>query len=158
MSNQPMIPYSTTIHVKDTCLCLHAQRAARVLARRFDVALKSLGLTNQQFSLMMSLNRPKPPSMAPVARLLAMDRTTLTAALKPLTSRGWVAVDPDPEDRRGKLLKLTSAGMAVLSAALPIWTDTHREIEAELSSGNPDSLRRDLLELGAPELTRPRAA
>ena len=102
MSNAPAIPYATTIHVKDTCLCLHAQRAARALARRFDTALKPAGLTNQQFSLMMALNRPEPPPMGPVARLLAMDRTTLTAALKPLSARGWVSIEPDPKDKRGK--------------------------------------------------------
>lgn len=151
MSNQPAIPFSTTIHVKDTCLCLHAQRAARALARRFDTALKVLGLTNQQFSLMMSLNRPEPPSMAPVANLLAIDRTTLTAALKPLTKRNWITVEADPKDRRGKRLRLTAAGMAVLSAALPIWVDTHRQVESELASGDPDTLRRDLLALGAPK-------
>jgi len=148
MSNQPVIPFSTTIHVRDTCLCLHAQRAARALARRFDTALKSLGLTNGQFSLMMSLNRPEPPPMGPVAALLAMDRTTLTAALKPLERRGWVEILPDPKDRRGKRLKLTPTGVAVLSAALPIWKETHDAVEAKLSSGNPDGLRRDLLEIG----------
>ncbi|MFA7413870.1 MAG: MarR family transcriptional regulator [Rhizobium sp.] len=148
MSNQPVIPFSTTIHVRDTCLCLHAQRAARALARRFDTALKSLGLTNGQFSLMMSLNRPEPPPMGPVAAMLAMDRTTLTAALKPLERRRWVEILPDPKDRRGKRLKLTPAGVAVLSAALPIWKETHDAVEAKLSSGNPDGLRRDLLEIG----------
>lgn len=147
MSNQPVIPISTTIHVRDTCLCLHAQRAARALARRFDTALKSLGLTNGQFSLMMALNRPEPPPMGPVASLLAMDRTTLTAALKPLERRGWVEILPDPKDRRGKRLKLTPAGVAVLSAALPIWKETHDAVEAELRSGDADALRRDLVEL-----------
>lgn len=147
MSNQPVIPFSTTIFVRDTCLCLHAQRAARALARRFDTALKSLGLTSGQFSLMMSLNRPEPPPMGPVAALLAMDRTTLTAALKPLERRGWVVVEPDPKDRRGKRLKLTQDGIAVLSAALPIWRDTHAEIEANLASGNAEGLRQDLREI-----------
>ncbi len=147
MSNERLIPFSTTIHVRDTCLCLHAQRAARALARRFDTALKALGLTSGQFSLMMALNRPEPPPMGPVAHLLAMDRTTLTAALKPLTRRGWVSVEPDPKDKRGKRLRLTEDGMAVLSAALPIWRDTHAAVEAELSSGDADSLRRDLMEI-----------
>ncbi len=78
--------FETTLRVRDTCLCLHMQRAARALARRFDDALRPLGLTNGQFSLMMSLNRPEPPGMAAVASLLAMDRTTLTAALKPLAA------------------------------------------------------------------------
>ena len=96
MSSTDQIPFATTLLVRDTCLCLHAQRAARALARRFDAALRPLGLTSGQFSLLMSLNRPQPPSMGPVATLLAMDRTTLTAALKPLQRRGLVDVAPDP--------------------------------------------------------------
>lgn len=75
--------FQTTLLVRDTCLCLHAQRAARALARRFDIALKPAGLTSGQFSLLMSLNRPQPPNLSSVATLLAMDRTTLTANLKP---------------------------------------------------------------------------
>ncbi len=131
MSN-PSIPFSTTLHVRDTCLCLHVQRAARALARRFDNAMKPTGLTNGQFSLMMSLNRPQPATMGQVAQVLAMDRTTLTAALKVLERRGLVRSEPDPRDRRGKLLSLTDEGMAALAAALPIWTRVHREIDGEL--------------------------
>jgi DNA-binding MarR family transcriptional regulator len=142
----PVIPYSTTIHIKDNCLCLHAQRAARALARRFDTALKPTGLTNQQFSLMMALNRPQPPAMGPVARLLAMDRTTLTAALKPLSARGWVSVEQDPKDKRGRLLKLTAAGAAALADAVPIWKQVHGEIEAGMTS-DPVVLRQGLLEV-----------
>lgn len=146
MSNLPVIPYSTTIHVRDTCLCLHAQRAARALARRFDMALKPTGLTNQQFSLMMALNRPEPPPMGPVARLLAMDRTTLTAALKPLAARGWVSIEPDPKDKRGRRLRLTPEGSHALAEAVPIWRDLHRVIEAGMES-DPSALRTGLIEV-----------
>ena len=65
MSNVIEIPFETTLLVRDSCLCLHVQRAARALARRFDEALRPLGLTNGQFSLMMSLNRPEPAAMGP---------------------------------------------------------------------------------------------
>ena len=92
MSRPQALPYETTLLVRDCCLCLHMQRAARALARRFDEVLRPFELTNGQFSLLMSLNRPEPPSMGPVASLLAMDRTTLTAALKPLERRGLVKV------------------------------------------------------------------
>lgn len=139
-----MIPFSTTIHVRDTCLCLHTQRAARALARRFDAALKPAGLTNQQFSLMMALNRPEPPSMGPVAEVLAMDRTTLTAALKPLVKHGWVLVEPDPQDGRSRRLSLTEEGTRVLAQALPIWQDLHGTIEGELDA-DADPLRAGLL-------------
>src|ERR1041384_3045022 len=61
--------FAMTHAVRDTCLCLHAQRAARVLARRFDDALRPVGLTNGQFSLLHSLNRPVPARMAGGAAL-----------------------------------------------------------------------------------------
>src|SRR3954453_4427561 len=98
MSKPVGVPFATTLLVRDTCLCLHLQRAARATARRFDDALRPLGLTNGQFSLLMSLNRPEPPRIRSIAALLAMDRTTLTAALKPLERRGLLEVTPDPED------------------------------------------------------------
>src|ERR1700709_2944270 len=102
--SKSLVPFETTLLVRDTCLCLHTQRAARALARRFDEALRPVGLTNGQFSLLMSLNRPEPPSMAPVAALLAMDRTTLTAALKPLERRMLTRIRVDPADSPGRLL------------------------------------------------------
>src|SRR6202011_1220151 len=126
MSNRPKVPHETTLLVRDCCLCLHVQRAARALARRFDKALRSLDLTNGQFSLLMSLNRPAPPSMADVASLLAMDRTTLTAALKPLERRGLLTVTTDPVDRRIRLIALTPQGMRLLARAVPIWQRTHQ--------------------------------
>lgn len=125
------VPFETTLCVRDSCLCLAAQRAARSLARRFDEAFRPFGLTSGQFSLMMSLNRPQPPALGSVASLLAMDRTTLTAALKPLQRQGLVTVTVDPQDRRSRLLGLTEAGHALLSTALPVWKETHEAIEAE---------------------------
>ena len=110
MSKPISVPYETTIHVRDTCLCLAVQRAARALARRFDEALRPYDLTNGQFSLLMSLNRPAPPNLSSVASLLAMDRTTLTAALKPLERRGLVTVVVDPADKRSRLMALTPDG------------------------------------------------
>jgi DNA-binding MarR family transcriptional regulator len=142
-----VLPYETTLLVKDCCLCLHVQRAARALARRFDEALRPFGLTNGQFSLLMSLNRPEPPPMGPVASLLAMDRTTLTAALKPLERRGLVKVFPDPSDRRSRTLKLTGKGRNLLARAVPVWQSTHDEVEQLVPSRDPDELRRNLAAL-----------
>jgi len=132
----------TTHLIRDSCLCLHVQRAARALARRFDHALRPVGLTNGQFSLLLSLNRPKPPGMTAVASLLAMDRTTLTAAVKPLERRGLVRITRDPDDRRGRLMTLTAAGRRSLARAVPIWKKAHAALEALVR--DPDRLRNDL--------------
>jgi len=145
MSRAEPVSFQTTLRVRDRCLCLHVQRAARALARRFDQALQPHGLTSGQFSLMMSLNRPKAPGLGSVAELLAMDRTTLTAALKPLQRRGLVTVEVDPDDRRGRLLRLTGKGKNLLAKAAPVWEQTHTEMEAMLEEGEPDRLRRTLI-------------
>jgi DNA-binding MarR family transcriptional regulator len=146
MSSAGLVPFETTFRVRDCCLCLHVQRAARVLARRFDEALRPVGLTNGQFSLIMSLNRPEPASMASVAALLAMDRTTLTAALKPLERRGLVRVAADPTDRRGRRLSLTSKGKTLLARAVPIWEQIHRDVEAQLRNAEPPGVQPGNLE------------
>jgi DNA-binding MarR family transcriptional regulator len=138
------LPFDKTIEVRDACLCLHVQRAARALARRFDVVLKPLDLTSGQFSLLTSLNRPAPPTIGSVADLLAMDRTTLTANLKPLERRGLIEVAIDKDDKRSRRLIITPAGRALLAKAYPIWRDAHTALEFKISHGSADDLRRML--------------
>lgn len=140
MSNRPA-PFETTAEVRDACLCLHAQRAARALARRFDEAFRAVGLTSGQFSLLNGLNRSAPATLGQVAELLAMDRTTVTAALKPLERRGLVESLSDPHDRRARRLALTSAGAELLARAIPIWRETHALVEQRLAPGQPHQLR-----------------
>jgi DNA-binding MarR family transcriptional regulator len=136
-------------HVRDTCLCLHTQRTARVLARRFDETLRPVGLSNEQFSLLMALNGPEPTSLAAIGALLGADRTTVTAALKPLARRGFVSIMNDAEDRRVRRVTATEAGRACLVAALPLWTSAHEMLEGELGDTDPSRLRRDLDALAA---------
>ena len=133
--------------MRDTCLCLHIQRAARALARRFDEALRPLGLTNGQFSLMMSLNRPEPPRIGSVAALLAMDRDD--AHRRPEAPgaarlgrghagpRGQAQPEADADARRSTLL----------ASAVPIWHSTHGALEDLLGRSDPDRLRGDLRSL-----------
>lgn len=151
MSNRPIacgnLSFGFTRHVRDSCLCLHVQRAARALARRFDDALRPLGLTQGQFSLLMSLNRAEPPRIGDVAALLAMDRTTLTANLKPLERRGLLKVKVDKDDKRSRRLVLTASGRALLAAAAPAWTRTHAATEELLTQTGADALRAALGEL-----------
>ena len=147
MSTRRELPLAATHKVRDACLCLHVQRAARALARRFDEVLRPLGLTQGQFSLLMSLNRPEPPSVGNVAALLAMDRTTLTANLKPLERRGFVKIAVDKEDKRSRRLIITPAGRAVLIRAYPVWQRTHAETERQLTGIGVDAMRTALREL-----------
>jgi DNA-binding MarR family transcriptional regulator len=141
------LPLELTLKVRDSCLCLHVQRAARAVARRFDEALRPVGLTNGQFSLLMSLNRPEPPTISSISSLLAMDRTTLTANLKPLERRRLVKVTVDEADRRSRRLSLTPEGQDVLAKAVPLWSDCQVENARLLEA--PENLDNLLAELRA---------
>jgi DNA-binding MarR family transcriptional regulator len=147
MSSRADVAFAVTIEVRDACLCLHLQRAARMVARRFDEALRPLGLTNGQFSLLMALNRPEPASIKDVASLLGIDRTTLTANLKPLERRRLVRTVVDGGDKRARLLALMPDGGDLLAEAVPIWRREHAAIEHLLPPGRADALREDLIAL-----------
>jgi DNA-binding MarR family transcriptional regulator len=144
MSKRDALPLATTHEVRDNCLCLRVWRAARALARRYDEALKPAGLTHGQFSLMMSLNRVEPPTIGDVAALLAMDRTTVTANLKPLEKRRLVRVTADKADRRTRRMALTAAGRKLLAAALPLWRREQMVTARLVPGGDTDRLRSDL--------------
>lgn len=144
MPQPPPLSFATTLVVRDTCLCLQVQRAARALARRFDEAFRPVGITSGQFSLLMALNRPDPPTMSQVASVLAMDRTTLTANLKPLERRGLLSVVADAADRRSRRIVLSEDGRATLAAALPVWSRTQAEIGALLDDGDAERLCANL--------------
>ena len=77
-----------------------------------------------------------------------MDRTTLTANLKPLERRGLLMVTDAERDKRSRRLGLTAAGRALLVAALPIWKRSHRALERRLYRSSVDRLRDDLQALG----------
>jgi DNA-binding MarR family transcriptional regulator len=147
MSKRNELPHALTLEVRDSCLCLHVQRAARALARRYDDALKPAGLTHGQFSLLMSLNRLEPPTIGDVATLLAMDRTTVTANLKPLERSGLVRTKADADDKRIRRMVLTLAGQRTLVAAMPFWREAQAETCRLLGRNSPERLSAALVAL-----------
>ncbi|MFD1508653.1 MarR family winged helix-turn-helix transcriptional regulator [Lacimonas salitolerans] len=142
-----ILPLETVLHIRDTCLCLATQRAARRLARRFDTALRPFGLTNGQFSLMVALNQPEPPPIGRLAPFLGMDPSTLTAAVKPLARRGLLTVEPDSADRRARRLRITPEGVALMRDAVDVWRATHAELDAGLDDGTSAALHHALAQI-----------
>ena len=138
------LAFGVTHEVRDRCLCLATQRAARAIARQFDDAFRPLRLTSGQFSLLMSLNRSEPPAVGELAALLAMDRTTITANVKPLARRRLLKIVVDKHDRRSRRLQLTEAGRALLVAAVALWRKQNRDLERTLTQAGAARLRAEL--------------
>lgn len=129
------LPIATVHEIRDQCLCLASQRAARQMARRFDRVFAPLGLTNGQFSLLVALSGDWAPRLGELAGFLAMDATTLTAAIKTLERRGLVQLRPDATDARARRPTLTAEGGGLVAQAVPLWQAEQARIRAEIGAG-----------------------
>ncbi len=89
----------------------------------------------------------QPASVQAVADHLAMDRTTVTAGLKPLQRRGLVDVAVAASDLRAREVALTRQGTALLAKALPLWQQAQARLASDLGDADLGALRRQLAAL-----------
>src|SRR5690349_18499499 len=130
----PALSRTLVDQVGENCLCGHIQRASRALSKRFDRHMRPLGLNNWQFSLLMAVNLPSPPSIGALSEILGMDHSTTTKNLRLLQRRGLVAVRRDGEDARVRRVVLTPPGRALLSRAVPRWRAANDAMIARLTA------------------------
>jgi DNA-binding MarR family transcriptional regulator len=95
------------------------------LARHLDIARRAAfadhGLETWEFDVLSALRRQGPPfQLTPGALLRATLVTsgTMTNRIDRLAAAGLVRREPDPRDRRGKLVTLTEQGVVRADAAL----------------------------------------
>jgi DNA-binding MarR family transcriptional regulator len=110
-----------------TCMGMHVRRASRILTQVYDAALRPVGLALNQFTLLVSIQLAESTPITRLAQELFTDQTTLTRNLKLLEKRGLIAINSG-EDRRVKLVSLTSEGQTILAQALPLWEQAQAEV------------------------------
>jgi DNA-binding MarR family transcriptional regulator len=146
--NPASLSVETVHEIRDRCLCLATQRAARRLARRFDRLFAPLGLTNGQFSMLVALSGTWMPRLGELAEFLGMDPTTMTAAVRTLERRGLVTLQADEADARARRPSLTEKGRDVVARAVPLWREEHARLQAELVGQDAGALVGTLGQLG----------
>lgn len=147
MSNTKPIPFDLVRSVGQQCYCLCLQRTARLITRKYDDAFRPLGITSVQYSLLMMLNRPEAPSIRTLADDMGVDRTTVTAVLKPLQRRKLLQVHEDKDDQRVRRVTITSSGKEIVLEAYQRWQGLQSEIDAMQTMLTPDAFRMSLRNL-----------
>lgn len=122
---------------------------ARLLRRRFDQRLRFSGSTRAQWLAIFKISRNPGVKQAELADALEVEPITLTRMLDRMEEGGWVERQPDPNDRRARLLVLTDKARDALSPMQIIVDEIYEEALAGLSAEE----REDLVRL----LTRVRA-
>src|SRR3984957_6916817 len=113
------------------CACASLRRAARAASRMYNQELRSSELEVTQFTLLLALDLTGEITQKRLAKVLAMDSTTLTRTLSFLVERDWIGINQG-EDRREKLLSLTPAGRRKYQEAQPYWKRAQKKLRASL--------------------------
>ncbi len=109
--------------------------AARAVTRAYDEALRPTGLRATQLSVLVAVGTGEAQSIAALAQVLGMDRSTLTRNLGPLEREGLVKVGLEGW-RRSRTLEITKKGQSRLREALPLWKKAQDMLKGRL--GNRD--------------------
>ncbi len=123
------------------CLCSSFRRTARALTQLYEEAMRPLGLRTSQFTILQVLSRAGGVSQGQLAKMLAMDSTTLTRTLQIMLRQGWIA-EARGEDRRERRLTLAKSGERLLARALPIWEEVQSNLQQRLGPKTWETIQR----------------
>src|SRR5690606_38856216 len=100
---------------------------ARLLRKRFDQRTRSLGTTRAQWRVLFWLARQPGMNQARLAEMLEVEPITLCRMIDRMEQSGLVRREPDPADRRARLLFNTDAAGPLLDSLRKVSTEIHGE-------------------------------
>lgn len=135
----------------DVCNAAAIRQAARHVTQLYDTMLAPAGIGINQFSILNKLHASGPSSIQDLARRLVMDRSTLGHLLRPLETRGFIALGTSRTDARTRDVRLTKAGRDVLAQARPLWAAAQRRFEQTIGAEPSRRLRKSLRNVATSE-------
>jgi DNA-binding MarR family transcriptional regulator len=125
------------------CASLNFRRTARAVTRMYDTAMQDSGVRSTQFAILVGVAKTQPVSMGTLAKVLVLDRTTLTRSLRLLQKEGMITISKRSAMRQ-RFLELTPAGEKALQRSLPLWRDVHAQFVSAVGSDYWLKLRSEL--------------
>jgi DNA-binding MarR family transcriptional regulator len=104
------------------CISTRVRQLSRIVTRVYDDALRPLGITASQFTLLTQLAQQDGITAVEIGHALDIEKSTLSRNLKRLLKDGHITMDP-PAGRRGRGLHLTSKGAQAIQQGYPVWRE-----------------------------------
>jgi DNA-binding MarR family transcriptional regulator len=127
-------------------LSVAANRVSRLFARRYA---ESYGLSIPEWRVLAIVGRFETLSPSAVGEWSAMDKVKVSRAAASLVARGLLKQTQDPEDGRGRLLRLTRKGTTVYEGMVPLACQLEGHLAEGLSRAEWSALLKALDKLGA---------
>lgn len=125
------------------CASLNFRRTSRVVTRMYDIAMQNSGVRSTQFALLVGIAKLQPVAMGTLAKVLLLDRSTLTRSLRLLEKERMVEISKRAAMRQ-RFLKLTRSGEKALQRSLPLWRAAHARFVNSLGGDYWLKLRNEL--------------
>lgn len=106
--------------IETECPAFQARVTARALTRYYNACFRPLGITAEQFSLLVGIGGSHEPTLAELAARAGVDATTLSRNVKSLEQRDLVRTQGG-RGRAGKRLVLTDAGRRLMGKSVAAW-------------------------------------
>jgi DNA-binding MarR family transcriptional regulator len=133
-------------NVISECPGFQARSTARAVTRYYNASFKPLGLTAEQFSLLVGIASAEGATLAGLALSAGVDVTTLSRNVQNLERQGLLHSDGG-RGRAGKRLRLAKSGRILMKKALPLWERTTAELSCRLGEEKLRSAQRAMAEL-----------
>ncbi|MEQ1715143.1 MAG: MarR family winged helix-turn-helix transcriptional regulator [Hyphomicrobium sp.] len=104
----------------NSCVATRVRQLSRIITRVYDDAMRPLGITASQFTLLTQLASRDGITAVEIGGDLDIEKSTLSRNLKRMLALGLITMDP-PAGRRGRGLHLTPKGQSVIKEAYPVW-------------------------------------
>ena len=123
----------------DNCIALRVRRMSRIVTRVYDDALRGLGITASQYTLLAQLANRDGTTAVEIGYTLDIEKSTLSRNLKRLLALGMIDMDP-PAGRRGRGLHLTATGQSTLQTAYPVWKTAQQRVKTIMGENTREIL------------------
>jgi DNA-binding MarR family transcriptional regulator len=138
----------TLKRVAAECPGFQARATARAVTRYHNACFKPLGLTAEQFSLLVGIGAVEGTTLVDLADSAGIDPTTLSRNLQNLEGRRLVHAKGG-RGRWGKQIGLTISGRKLIVDALPLWNLAKAELSSRLGKEKLRSASKLMAELAA---------
>ena len=129
------------------CVATRLRMANRVVTKVYDDALRPLGITVTQMSMLVVAEDRGIIRQSEVGAELRLDDSTLSRNLERMRDNGWLE-EVAEDDARVHSYRLTEAGRALLEKAIPAWRSAQGEAQRLLGDAGVRALRRFANEQG----------
>jgi DNA-binding MarR family transcriptional regulator len=105
----------------------------RVVSSHYDEVLVPLGLKGSQLNVLVAVSNAERARPNDLIRRLRIDQTTLSRNVDRMCKEGWLALEPDT-DQRSHWITLTPDGRRLLEQAYPAWKKAQDKLAKRLGA------------------------